>query len=140
MGDAMTESARIVRDFCNAMIERDAAALAPFLTEDAVYQNTGQPAVTGRAAILENLGGQFAAFPDSYEYRVINLVADDDVVLTERLDMIRTPTGELIGVPVMGTFVLQRGQIRRWTDYWDTALPMKMMTGEDISKLVPSSY
>jgi limonene-1,2-epoxide hydrolase len=136
----MTDTAQIVHDFCDAMIKRDAAQLSPFLTEDAVYQNTGQPAVIGRVAILENLAGQFAMFPDSYEYRVINLASDGDVALTERLDMIRTPTGDLVGVPVMGTFVLHDGKIRRWTDYWDTALPMKMMTGEDTSPLVPSTY
>jgi limonene-1,2-epoxide hydrolase len=66
----------------------------------------------------------------------VNLAADGDVVLTERLDLIRTPTG-IQGVPVMGTFVLQNGKIARWTDYWDTSLPMKMMTGEDVSVLVP---
>jgi limonene-1,2-epoxide hydrolase len=50
--------------------------------------------------------------------------------------MIRTPSG-IQGVPVMGTFVLHDGKIARWTDYWDTGLPMKMMSGEDVSALVP---
>jgi limonene-1,2-epoxide hydrolase len=40
----------------------------------------------------------------------------------------------------MGTFVLEDGKISRWTDYWDTALPGKMMSGQDVSSLVPSSY
>ena len=61
------------------------------------------------------------------------------MVLTERIDRIRTPSG-VQGVPVMGTFVLRDGKIARWTDYWDTALPMKMMTGEEVSALLPSSY
>jgi hypothetical protein len=38
------------------------------------------------------------------------------------------------------TFVVTDGKISRWTDYWDTALPVKMMTGEDVSALVPASY
>jgi hypothetical protein len=41
--------------------------------------------------IIANLAGPFGAYPDSYEYKLINLAADGDVVLTERLDMIRTP-------------------------------------------------
>jgi limonene-1,2-epoxide hydrolase len=79
-------------------------------------------------------------FPDSYAYEMINIAAAGDTVLTERLDMIKAPTGEVMGVPVMGTFVVRDGKIARWTDYWDTGLPMKMMTGEDVSALVPGDY
>jgi limonene-1,2-epoxide hydrolase len=68
------------------------------------------------------------------------MAASGDTVLTERLDMIKTPPGEVVGVPVMGTFVVRDGKIARWTDYWDTSLPMKMMTGEDVSGLLPSDY
>ena len=69
-----------------------------------------------------------------------HIVAEGDVVMTERLDMIKGPDGSLHGVPVMGTFVVTDGKISRWTDYWDTSLPAKMMTGEDYSTLVPASY
>jgi limonene-1,2-epoxide hydrolase len=120
------------------MEKRDAEALRPFFAEEAAYQNVGTPAVEGVDAIVANLGGQFGMFPDSYAYQVVNLAADGDVVLTERLDMIRTPKGEVVGVPVMGTFVLKDGRITRWTDYWDTGLPMKMMTGEDTTGLLPT--
>jgi limonene-1,2-epoxide hydrolase len=135
----MTDPAQLVREFCDRMADRDAEALRPFLADDAVYQNTGTPPTTGADAIVADLAGQFGAFPDSYEYRLCNLAADGDVVLTERLDMIRTPSG-VQGVPVMGTFVVRDGVIVRWTDYWDTSLPMKMMTGEDVSTLVPAGY
>ena len=135
----MSDAADVVRRFCDLMATRDTSALRPLLADDAVYQNTGMPASVGAEAIVENLAGQFGAFPDSYEYKTINLAADGDVVLTERLDLIKTPTG-VQGVPVMGTFVVRDGKITRWTDYWDTTLPGKMMTGEDVSALVPASY
>ena len=61
-------------------------------------------------------------------------------MLTERLDMIRSADGELHGVPVMGTFILRDGKITRWTDYFDTALPTRMMTGEAYNALVPDKY
>ena len=136
----MTDPIQLVGTFCRLMEQRDAAALKPYLADDAVYQNVGMPATVGAAAIAENLGQQFAMFPDSYAYRMINIAASGDTVLTERLDMIKTPAGEVVGVPVMGTFVVHNGKIARWTDYWDTGLPMKMMTGEDVSGLVPSDY
>ena len=98
----MREPARIVREFCDLMVTRE------------------------------------AQFPDSYEYRMINLAADEDAVLTERLDMIRTPGGDVLGVPVMGAFVVRDGKIARWTDYWHLGPPHKMMTGENVSALVPA--
>jgi limonene-1,2-epoxide hydrolase len=135
----MAEAIHVVLDFCGVMVKRDAEALRRFLADDVVYQNVGKPPFVGIAAIVDNLAAQFSAFPDSYEYRVINIAAHDDVVLTERLDMIRTPTGQLHGVPVMGAFEIRDGKISRWTDYWDSALVAKMLSGEDVSAFVPGA-
>jgi limonene-1,2-epoxide hydrolase len=128
---------QVVEEFCALMVQRDADALRPYLARDAVYQNTGRSAVSGLEAVLENLAGQFERFPDSYEYRMLNIASDGGVVLTERQDMIRGPDGSLHAVPVMGAFVVEDGRIVRWTDYWDTTLPAKMLGGEDYRDLVP---
>ena len=69
-----------------------------------------------------------------------NIAANGDVVLTERLDMIEGPDGTIHAVPVMGTFVLEGGKIARWTDYFDSALPGRMISGDDVSALVPAAY
>ena len=135
----MAYALAIVQEFCDLMVKRDVEVLRPFFTADAVYQNCGMPATVGVDAIIDNLAGQFAMFPDSYEYVTKNIAANGNVVMTERLDMISTPSGAQ-GVPVMGTFVLKDGKIKRWQDYFDTALPMKMMTGQDVSGLVPAAY
>jgi limonene-1,2-epoxide hydrolase len=135
--DAMTNAKQLVQEFCDLMGKRNADALRTFVADDVVYQNTGMPASVGAEATLANLAGQFSMFPDSYEYRVKNIVAEGDVVMTERQDMIKGPDGSLHPVPVMGTFVVRNGKIARWTDYWDTSLPGKMMAGEDYSALVP---
>jgi limonene-1,2-epoxide hydrolase len=37
----------------------------------------------------------------------------------------------------MGTFVVRDGKIVRWTDYWDSGLIGKMMSGDDYGALVP---
>jgi limonene-1,2-epoxide hydrolase len=136
----MSDQVTIVQEFCDGMVHRDPESLRRFVADDAVYQNCGMPAAAGVEAIVENLATQFAAYPDSYEYVVKNIAGDGDVVLTERLDLIRGPDGTVHGVPVMGTFVLRAGRIVRWTDYWDTNLPGRMKRGEDVSALVPASY
>lgn len=132
----MSSPRETVQQFCDLMATRDAEQLRPLLAETSVYHNAGLPATHGADTIVANLASQFAAYPDSYEYVVLNIVGEGDVVLTERLDMIRTPAG-VQGVPVMGTFVVKNGLITRWTDYWDTSLPRKMMAGEDVSAFLP---
>jgi limonene-1,2-epoxide hydrolase len=134
----MMDARELVQEFCDLMVNRDAEALRPFFADAAVYQNTGMAATTGIDEIIENIAGQFAMFPDTYEYRTINVATDGNVVMNERLDMIKGPDGTVHALPVMGTFVVRDGKITRWTDYWDTGLIMKMMSGEDCSALVPS--
>jgi limonene-1,2-epoxide hydrolase len=126
-----------VQEFCDLMIERDPETLRRLLADDIVYQNTGMEAASGIDAVLESLGAQFAMFPDSYEYRTVNIVAEGDIVMNERIDMIKSAGGTTHGLPVMGTFIVRQGKIVRWTDYWDSGLIVKMMSGEDYSALVP---
>ena len=127
----------VVQEFCDLMIKRDAEALRPLLAEDIVYQNVGMEAAAGIETVLANVAGQFAMFPDSYEYRTVNVVAEGDIVMNERIDMITGPDGNAHGLPVMGAFVVRDDKIVRWTDYWDSGLLMKMMASEDTSALVP---
>jgi limonene-1,2-epoxide hydrolase len=130
----------VVREFCALMEQRNPEALRPLLADDAVYQNVGMPASTGVDAILENMGAQFSMFPDAYAFEIVNIAGDGPVVLTERLDYIQAPDGAKPGVPVMGTFVVDRdGKIARWTDYFDVSLTVKLLQGEDISALVPAA-
>jgi limonene-1,2-epoxide hydrolase len=136
----MSDSMGIVQEFCDRMIQRDAESLRRFLADDAVYQNCGMPASVGVDAIVANLAGQFSMFPDSYEYVTKNIAANGGAVLTERLDLIKGPDGTVHAVPVMGTFIIEHGKIKRWTDYWDTSLPGKMMSGQNVSALVPAAY
>ena len=103
-----------------------------------MYQNTGMPAKEGVEDVLADLAGQFAMFPETYEYQMVNIAGRGEVVLTERVDMINGLDGSLHGVPVMGTFVVRDGRITRWTDYFDTGLVGKMLTGEDYAGLVPA--
>jgi limonene-1,2-epoxide hydrolase len=136
----MSNPVDVVRQFCALMEKRDPEALRPFIADDAVYQNVGMPAFTGVEAILENMGAQFAMFPDAYAFEIVNIASDGPVVLTERVDYIRTLAGNVAGVPVMGTFVVdERGKITRWTDYFDVSLPVKLLQGEDVSALVPAT-
>jgi limonene-1,2-epoxide hydrolase len=65
------------------------------------------PAVIGADATIEELAGQFARFADSYEYETVNVVADGELVMNERIDYVCVPDGTRHGLPVMGTFVVR---------------------------------
>jgi limonene-1,2-epoxide hydrolase len=133
----MGSAKQVVQEFCDLMSKRDPESVRPYLADTVTYQNAGMPASVGIDDTIANLAGQFAMFPDSSEDRMKNIVAEDDVVMTERQDMIKGPDGALHPVPVMGTFIVRDGKIIRWTDYWDTSLPGKMMAGDDYEALLP---
>ena len=113
MGDATT----IVRDFCAAWKTGDIDALMEYFADDAVYHNIPVAPVTGKDAIRSTIQ-MFTTGVDAMEFRVTNIAAAGDVVLTERVDVFTLPAAT-IELPVMGTFEVRDGKIVAWRDYFD---------------------
>ena len=124
----------VVREFCASVSKRDESLVRPLLADDVVYHNIGMAPSVGIDATVENLAGQWAMFPATYEFEVRYAAAVGDVVLTERIDHIGSGDTSF-PVPVMGAFEVRDGKIARWRDYFDTGLLGKMMSGEDVSEL-----
>lgn len=122
----MSEAARVVRAFCEAVSARDVVALERFFTADAVYHNMPMEPNVGREAVLRDLARQFAMFAH-YEYQVVHLVANGDVVLTERVDVVGDGRANA-GIPVMGTFEVRDGRIAHWRDYFDRGQSAELMS------------
>jgi limonene-1,2-epoxide hydrolase len=130
---------QVVREFCAAVSKRDPEMLRPLLAPSVIYQNVGMEASDGIDATIENLAGQWAMFPETYEFEIVNLAVSDDVVLTERIDRVGPGSGAPVApVPLMGRFEVESGLITRWYDYFDSALVAKMFAGDDVHELVPS--
>ena len=125
----MTSPSEVVREFC-AAIDREA-----LLDEKVVYHNIGSEPAVGREATLAAVKFQFDMF-EPIEFRLSNLAADGDTVLTERVDVI-TANGITAPVPVMGTFEVRDGRIAAWRDYFDMGLTGKLMAGENVASLLP---
>jgi limonene-1,2-epoxide hydrolase len=100
-----------------------------------VYHNIGSPPAVGKAATLAAVQFQFDMF-DPIEFRLTNIAANENIVLTERVDVI-TANGVTAPVPVMGTFEIRDGRIVAWRDYFDMGLVGKLMAGEDTATLLP---
>jgi len=118
----MESPIEVVRRFCAAWSENlEAAELAAFFTEDAVYHNIPLEPVVGREAIADTIATFIrpgAPGIEGLEFRVINIAADGPVVLTERVDVFKLP-GKSFELPVMGTFEIEDGKISAWRDYFD---------------------
>jgi limonene-1,2-epoxide hydrolase len=115
------EPAETVRAFVAAFIaawpERNAATLASFFSEAAVYQNVPMEPVKGREAIQITLA-EFMEMGGQVAVDIAHILADGAIVMTERVDhFIRED--RTISLPLMGIFEVHNGVITAWRDYFD---------------------
>lgn len=122
----------VVRRFCAAWSDnRDVGDLASFLTDDAIYYNIPMAPVTGRDAIAENIATVIrpgAPGIMSIDFRLVNVAANGEVVMTERVDVFKLPDRSF-ELQVMGTFEITGGRISAWRDYFDLNQFTSRMSG-----------
>lgn len=121
----------VVRAFCEAW-SKDMATdeLMAFFADDAIYHNVPFPdAVIGKDNIAKNIGDYIRPGPpgiDGIRFRLINIVANGPIVMTERVDTFKVPD-RTFDLPVAGVFQVENGKIRAWRDYFDTVQFLKGM-------------
>jgi limonene-1,2-epoxide hydrolase len=114
---ANSENVALIRRFIDACVRADPDEFASYFAEDAIWWNSPWQPVQGRASIRETLrrgAEQMVALP----WEIRHIVADGDVVMTERVDHFQVGSNR-ISVPSMGIFELRNGKIVAWRDYWD---------------------
>ena len=116
----MADSIETVRDFCGAWERLERAAILDAFTEDAVYHNMPMQPAVGKVAIGVLLDMVLSQAADGVVFDIKHIVADGDVVLTERVDTFTTGNKK-IALDVMGVFELRDGKIAAWRDYFDMA-------------------
>ena len=115
----MADSKQIVRDFCAAWEAMDQPRILDAFTDDALYHNMPMPPASGKDAIKALLG--FILGPaKSVKFDIKKIVAEGDVVLTERVDTFLMGD-KTVALEVMGAFELRDGKIAAWRDYFDMA-------------------
>jgi limonene-1,2-epoxide hydrolase len=117
----------LVRRFCDEWSGGDLDAIVAYFTDDATYHNIPVDPVSGKDAIKATIAG-FTAGVDKIEFRVHHIVADGNIVLTERTDVFVT-AAKTIELPVMGTFEVAGDKIAAWRDYFDLNQFMSQLTG-----------
>ena len=113
----LTTIERFVAAFIGAWETGDAAELGAFFAENAVYHNGPIEPVEGRDAIEATLAG-FMAMGGRVDVDVTNILANESIAMTERVDHFIRPEGT-VSLPVMGIFEVREGLITAWRDYFD---------------------
>jgi limonene-1,2-epoxide hydrolase len=117
----MTTPTEVVQHFVDAFVAAwprgDAPTVAAFFSDGASYHNGPLAPVHGRVAIEAALAG-FMALGGDVTVDMLNMLADDRIVMTERIDHI-VMDGKTFSLPIMGIFEIAEGKITAWRDYFD---------------------
>ncbi len=114
----MSDAIDLIRQFCEAWGKGASVdEIVDYFTDDAIYHNIPVEPAVGKAAIAATFA-MFTTGVERIEFRVLNIAADGDTVLTERVDVFVLPN-VTVELPVMGTFEVRDGKIAKWRDYFD---------------------
>lgn len=113
----MSDNAQIIRNFIAAWSRLDVEELLDYFTEDGTYYNMPLEPVSGRDNVRQLIAGFLSSWTAT-EWEILNLLADGDVVIAERLD--KTKAGDKsVDLPCTGVFEMRDGKIAVWRDYFD---------------------
>lgn len=115
-----TEPAELVTEFCALWADPDLETILSYFTEDAVYHNIPMAPAEGLPAIRDLLPMMLDGM-EGIDFVVHRQVADGNLVMNERTDVMRRTNGGRVELPVMGTFEVRDGRIAAWRDYFDLA-------------------
>ncbi|WNG93925.1 limonene-1,2-epoxide hydrolase family protein [Mycobacterium sp. ITM-2016-00318] len=118
--DTKEASEKLVRDFLGAWVEGDIDTICSAFADDAVYHNVPVKPIEGIAGIRAIFEAFLGAFEQA-ELDIVTLAAEPGLVLAERVDYFTMKDGRKVVLPVSGVFVVKKGEITRFSDYFDLA-------------------
>ena len=109
-----------VRNFCTAWDEMNLDRILSLMSEDAVYHNLPLDPLNGQQQITGFVEG-FFQITATTKFKILTLVADEQRVVTERIDTFGFKDGSIMKeLPVLGIFEFDKeGKISSWREYWD---------------------
>lgn len=122
----MASNEQIIRQFIAAWSNLNVDELVGYFASDGTYYNMPMQRVSGH----ENLTKFIGAFLERWEktdWEIINLLAEGDVVMVERMDR-TVADGKPVELPCFGIFEMRDGKIAEWRDYFDMATYTKALS------------
>ena len=124
----MSDAIDLILRFCDEFAKGSSVdEIVAYFTDDAVYHNIPVEPAVGPEAI-KAVFSMFTTGVERMEFKILNIVGEGDVVLTERVDVFVLPN-VTIELPVMGTFEVRDGKIAKWRDYFDLNQYMSQLSG-----------
>ncbi len=110
-----------IRAFCAIWDTGDVDRIVAMLAPDVEWENVPLGICHGRSAARERIRAAFTS-ATRIEWRLLAIaVAEDGLVMTERLDVLTMVGGE-VHLPIMGVFRVGVEGITLWRDYFDAGL------------------
>ena len=116
---AMSDNAKIISEFIVAWSRLDPDELVSYFTEDGTYYNMPTGPVTGTENLKKFITGFIRPW-ESTDWEVLNLIAEGDIVMAERIDH-TVVAGSPVDLPAFGIFEMENGKIKIWRDYFNLA-------------------
>jgi limonene-1,2-epoxide hydrolase len=112
------ENERIVTQFCKDWENRDAVALAEYLSEDVVYQMfEGNPDIIGKDQFISTLE-KFLKSMKEVDWEITRSYAVGELVINERIDhFVGEDESKSMHFGIAGFFLVRDGKIKLWRDY-----------------------
>ena len=112
-------------DMCNGFVQ--------LMTEECLWKQAGIPDIRGARNAIAFL----KQFREGYgletaRVEILNLLADGNFVISERIDHLRRADGSLMAsIPAVGVMEFTEGKITGWREYFDSAAmaPIMAATG-----------
>ena len=120
----MNNNEETIIEFLNAWERLNATELASYFADDGVYHNIPLAPVTGKNEI-ENFIKGFTENWTETNWKIINIISTDNIVIAERLDQTKIEGDKSVDLPCIGIFEMKNGKIKTWRDYFDLGTYMK---------------
>ena len=118
MTETEQQNIKVVEDFIQAWNDKHWDNIENLFAADVVYHNIPMAPLNGREAAMQMIRGMQ---PKEVDWQTLNIAANGNVVLTERVDNFVMADDKQVSLPVMGTMELEAGKIIAWRDYFDLA-------------------
>jgi limonene-1,2-epoxide hydrolase len=115
----MTDNQNIVREFVEAFEQRSAEKIAPFLHDDIVFVNYGDPPVHGKAAVLKLWEAVFSMFA-YVRFEILHQATEQSVILSEQIHFLGQAGKTPAPIRNMAAYEIKDGLIAAWRDYTDS--------------------
>ena len=131
------ENVKLTERLWGALSSQDSEVLSALFHEDAEYTDAATPeddVARGGAEVVMRLGLAFDGVEISSKSR--NVVANDDAVMTERVEHWTWRTGAQVDLPIASIVEISGGKIARWVDYWDLQALLGVAPGWWVEKIM----